>query len=285
MSTCSERLAAAAPPTKPAGGRSGSVARHATPCTHYHARDGAEQEHAFTQSQGSTVILWLGPGTILSNYVKTMAYQCQNRMGFLNYVKVLAYYFFYWTVTLFGGHRFFTPPNKHFPSICRILCLLFGCLNFGSVVLRNLDTDLVCHITATNKTPFGSNRAPPRSWFVKLQIIPQGQGSRCGWLAIRFLIWPSYVDVEGISLNLLSSVATHYINHGCMWLGSHTCVSGSCRTTTATAHMTSRKYHAFSMWEVLVLTLHGVSLHHGLLLAYCNAFQWANHARVLTDFL
>lgn len=31
MSTCSERLAAAAPPTKPAGGRSGSVARHATP--------------------------------------------------------------------------------------------------------------------------------------------------------------------------------------------------------------------------------------------------------------
>ena len=109
MSTCSERLAAAAPPTKPAGGRSGSVARHATPCTHYHARDGAVQEHAFTQSQGSTVILWLGPGTILSNYVKTMAYQCQNRMGFLNYVKVLAYYFFYWTVTLFGGQRFFIP--------------------------------------------------------------------------------------------------------------------------------------------------------------------------------
>ena len=112
MSTCSERLAAAAPPTKPAGGRSGSVARHATPCTHYHARDGAVQEHAFTHSLGSTGILYFGWAGVRSFRIMLKLWLINVKTGqgwFLNYVKFLAYYFFYWTVTLFGGQRFFTP--------------------------------------------------------------------------------------------------------------------------------------------------------------------------------
>jgi hypothetical protein len=81
-------------------------AMHALPCTW---RRGARTcVHSQSRLNWNT-LLWLGRGTIFSNYVKTLAYQCQNRMGFLNYVKILAYYFFYWTVTLFGGHRFFTP--------------------------------------------------------------------------------------------------------------------------------------------------------------------------------
>lgn len=79
-------------------------AMHAAPCTHYHARDGEEQEHASTHS-----LEYFG-----------LAHRKKKQLSLFSLLNI----------HIFSLHHFFIP-SKHFSSICGILCLLFGCLNFG----------------------------------------------------------------------------------------------------------------------------------------------------------
>lgn len=66
----------------------------------------------------------------------------KNRMGFLNYVNILAFFFVCIELDVVWWHRFFIPLiNISFYLIVSIL---------GQLFLENLDMDLLYHISATN---------------------------------------------------------------------------------------------------------------------------------------
>lgn len=115
----------------------------------------------------------------------------------------------------------------------------------------------------------------------KLLIIPQGQGCRRGWLVIRFLIWPSYVRCSSHQSKYPSTLIMDACGLGVIHVWAEAVGQLQPLLTWPPESIT-----ASACDGVLVLRLQCQSASvDALLLAYCNAFQWANHARVLTDFL
>jgi hypothetical protein len=173
------RRAAAAPPTNPAcasgpaggagGGRSGSVPRHAAPCTHYHARGGDEQEHALAHglTHCGRLNARLGCDFCSILLLESLADVGQKWVGGFSIWCIVHCFSFYWTLTLFGEIIFRPPLNiLHFLLLeDAVLVIIWFCLNnFGPPVFVEILTWISHDTSPSLKARFGSAPSATRPY-------------------------------------------------------------------------------------------------------------------------